>query len=569
MATLIISISTFNFSFLVHAQQDSLSSSVSPSTSDTIKYSNSTYGISINYPSNWSKVELDYEPQDRIIDIVTFYSRLENPSDPFADYYGVSVDKDLFYEADLNEYLQETIDAYETAYEDFELLASDTTSSLAGRPAYSLTFSHVLEVEGEDEEHINLRTFETGTLDNNSAYYITFTAEENAYAELLSVVEQMIDTFKLLGGGATPEPTTEATPEPTTEATPEPTTEATPEPTTEATPEPTTEATPEPTTEATPEPTTEATPRPQPSNLTREVPTNFEEYINSGFGIRMIYPNNYELVPPNVDDPPSLVIRFLSGLRSALDAFRENVIIYRIPYDIPVDAETALNNLIDEDSQAFPAFELINSTANYDFAGQPGFKYEYTSDGGDGLIIRTLTVGTVVDNIGYLVEFNAEDAQFSTYLPVAEQMINSFEISQKEKGLSSRAASDTGLTSAPFIELYNSVQWLSDNLDVHILVNQDTQEQASKYVSVVEEAISQWSTLLKEHSGNPNAWNFNISTSVEYLDTLGPNASKDMIIEITGDPGGILCSEVLGQTEISHPDLSTGVPLSYIYLLLG
>ena len=469
---------------------------------------------------------------------MTFYSRLENPSDPFADNYGVTVDKDLFYDADLNEYLQETIDSYETSSEDFELLTSDTTSSLAGKPAYSLTFSFTLGAESEDEEEINLRTFETGTLDNNSAYYITFTAEENAFAELLPVVEQMISTFKLLGSGTTPEPTT---PEPTT---PEPTT---PEPTT---PEPTT---PEPTT---PEPTT-------PSNLTKEVPSNFEEYINSGYGIRLIYPNNYELIPPTVDDPPGIVVTFMSGFRSALDPVRENVIIYRIPFDDPVDVETAMNNLIAGNNETFPAFKLIDSTATYDFAGRPGFKYEYTSEGEDGgLIIRTMNVGTVIDNIVYLVEFNAEDAQYSTYLPVAEQMINSFEISHKEKGSSSRAASDTGLTSSPFIELYNSVQWLSDNLNVHILVNQDTQGQASKYVPVVEEAINQWSTLLKLHSGNPNAWNFNISSSVGYLDALGPNANKDIIIEITGDPGGLLCSESLGQTEVSHPDLSTGVPLA-------
>ena len=550
----------FNFSFSVYAQQDSLSSSVTPSTSDTITYSNSTYGISINYPLNWDKEELDYDPQDRIIDIVTFYSRFENPSDPFADYYGVSVDKDLFYEADLNEYLQETIDAYETAYEDFELLESATTSSLAGKPAYSLTFSHVLEAESEDEESINLRTFETGTLENNSAYYISFTAEENAYAELLPVVEQMIDTFKLLGGGATPETSTEPTPETSTEPTPETSTEPTPETSTEPTPETSTEPT--------PETSTEPTPEPLPSNQTNEVPSDFDEYINSGFGIRMIYPNNYELIPPTIDNPPGVIVIFKSGLRSALDPFREDVVVWRIPFK-SVDVETAMNSLIAGDNETFPAFELIDSTANYDFAGQPGFKYEYTSEDEGGLVIRTMTVGTVVDNIGYLVEFNAEDAQFSTYLPVAEQMINSFEISQKEKGSSSRAASDTGLTSAPFIELYNSVQWLSDNLDVHVLVNQDTQEQSSKYVPVVEEAIRQWSTLLKEHSGTPNAWNFNISSSVGYLDTLGSNANKDIIIEITGDPGGLLCSDTLGQTEICHPDLSTGIPLAYIYLLLG
>ena len=408
-------ISMFNFSFSVYAQQDSLSSSVTPSTSDTITYSNSTYGISINYPLNWDKEELDYDPQDRIIDIVTFYSRFENPSDPFADYYGVSVDKDLFYEADLNEYLQETIDAYETAYEDFELLESATTSSLAGKPAYSLTFSHVLEAESEDEESINLRTFETGTLENNSAYYISFTAEENAYAELLPVVEQMIDTFKLLGGGATPETSTEPTPETSTEPTPETSTEPTPETSTEPTPETSTEPT--------PETSTEPTPEPLPSNQTNEVPSDFDEYINSGFGIRMIYPNNYELIPPTIDDPPGVIVIFKSGLRSALDPFREDVVVWRIPFK-SVDVETAMNSLIAGDNETFPAFELIDSTANYDFAGQPGFKYEYTSEDEGGLVIRTMTVGTVVDNIGYLVEFNAEDAQFSTYLPVAEQMIN-------------------------------------------------------------------------------------------------------------------------------------------------
>src|SRR3712207_4552001 len=53
-------------------------------------------------------------------------------------------------------------------------------------------------------------------------------------------------------------------------------------------------------------------------------------------------------------------------------------------------------------------------------------------------------------------------------------------------------------SSAPYIELKYD-EWIIDPLNVHIIVNENTQEQSKKYLDDTINAINKWSYLLKEY----------------------------------------------------------------------
>ncbi len=308
-------------SFLSFAQEDNvrlLTSSSSLSLTNALTYSNPTYNISIKYPSNWEKDETDYNtPESRSKTIVGFISPLENPSDPYRESLYISRDEGIFYDADLNEFLGETVDAYESdrTVSDFELLQSDTASTLGGMPAYSLTYTSTLEAENEDEEDVPLKSYEIGVLVNKTAYYITFDAEESAFDEYFRIAQGMIDTFAN-------KTRTKTDPSPPT------------------------------TTTVTPPTTTTVTPPTTMNQITQSPPpAGFKEYINSGYGIKMIYPSNWDVEPPKLGySSPYEVVRFISPERSVLDLFLEFVTlsVREIGTNAPSNMQDYLDTTISE-----------------------------------------------------------------------------------------------------------------------------------------------------------------------------------------------------------------------------
>ncbi len=75
----------------------------------------------------------------------------------------------------------------------------------------------------------------------------------------------------------------------------------------------------------------------------------------------------------------------------------------------------------------------------------------------------------------------------------------------------------------------------------------------------MEEAINKWSTLLKEYSGNSNAWNFFISNSTGYLDTVDPEQGRDIIMEVVGGSKVGLACGLYGQADIHVADPSSNL----------
>lgn len=160
-------------------------------------YFNSNYNVSMNYPSTWSVNETDPTPEDRVDLIAEFVSPFETLNDTYTEYVQLNRDDGIFYVADLNKYLQESISSYQDSVSNFTLIDSSTSDYLSDQPAYSLTFTQVLNGEG-GQKPITLKCFEIGTLINNTGYYITYIGQDDQFERFFPIVKQMINSFKII-----------------------------------------------------------------------------------------------------------------------------------------------------------------------------------------------------------------------------------------------------------------------------------------------------------------------------------------------------------------------------------
>ncbi len=159
---------------------------------DIYTYGNSTYGVKIDYPANFEKSELDYNPDDRVIDIVTFFQPFQDANDAVQEYYGILLDP-IPYTRSLDEYLVETIKGYQDSFDDYKTIASSTDATLGGHPAYKLIYSY----KGTDPNAL-MKVLETGSIVNGKkVYYAEYVAEAKEFEKNLSDMESLINSFQI------------------------------------------------------------------------------------------------------------------------------------------------------------------------------------------------------------------------------------------------------------------------------------------------------------------------------------------------------------------------------------
>ena len=166
-------------------------SNILPQNNQTIEdfslYENSTFGVKINFPKNWT---IEYSQEEYpLTNIAIFYSPESNNYvevhlDTY-DYSNTKIDT-------LEEILNETIDSYSLYpkdYPDFQLLRSSIEKDLAGIPAY------ILEGHYRDPEFGKQMVLEIGMLKDNINYFIQYFASPSQYLTYLDDVETMIHSF--------------------------------------------------------------------------------------------------------------------------------------------------------------------------------------------------------------------------------------------------------------------------------------------------------------------------------------------------------------------------------------
>ena len=167
------------------------SSTTATAIIDILTYQNSSYGIKIQYPANWTKDEGDFDPNDDVTDIVEFSSPSENTSDSEPETLGISIEELTDENRTLDEYANSLITDYKKTLTGFNLVESDTNNSmLSGRPAYKLVYT-------DREDDTNYKTMEIGTIIGDKVYYIEYIAEEERYTNYLPTIQMMINSFEI------------------------------------------------------------------------------------------------------------------------------------------------------------------------------------------------------------------------------------------------------------------------------------------------------------------------------------------------------------------------------------
>jgi eukaryotic-like serine/threonine-protein kinase len=138
-------------------------------------YENPTYGIQIQYPSNWGRLDLSFLQDSADID---FYP-LRDTS--LAKNLKIQVKNLPFHNMTLEEYTNTQINPTE------ENLLESNTTTLSGIPGYKIVFTNL---EG-------LKTMQVWTIKDDKEYIITYVAKEEDYEKDLQIVQKMIDSFKI------------------------------------------------------------------------------------------------------------------------------------------------------------------------------------------------------------------------------------------------------------------------------------------------------------------------------------------------------------------------------------
>jgi PsbP-like protein len=156
-------------------------------------YTNPLFGISVEYPSDWSAFEMNsLFPSNDSYAAALLRAPLENSSDKFAERILFGVQYSNFNNVTLDTYTSDSLAAYQNASGIQILEATPTT--LSNQPAHGIVYTD------DSIEGIKLKKIQAWTVLNNSrVYVITFGAEESKYSNYLPEVQNIFGSFSIDG----------------------------------------------------------------------------------------------------------------------------------------------------------------------------------------------------------------------------------------------------------------------------------------------------------------------------------------------------------------------------------
>jgi hypothetical protein len=521
---------------------------------DFLTYDNATYGVTIQYPSTWLVQTTDF-PGDPLTQIVGFFSPLESRIDTYEERLWVAQEQQSFSEDfDLEQYAEQIVSNYNSTLIDFSLEEIDLETATLGNndsPAYRIVYTERLQ-----PENIDLKTLEIGTVIEDRIYVVMYHAETARYEQYLPIIEEMINSIELSGGEVVSDDASTEADDLDGDTDGDIVTQDDVEGDQDVGA----------TTAVTPENQTEDFSANQQENIGAaqlapqidflRYETSFEDETLS-----IDYPSDWEVVEAQLDPNANFhdIAIFVSPLLSITDPYQDFVKLSVEEFGnqtISLDEYLAYTVAVYNGSEALPTSQVISYSNDVFLTSKnyPAYQVEFTYwSEEENRQVRVIEVGTVIENKAYFVSYYASDDRgFLQFLPIAEQMIESFEINEAKR--TRGVAGTMPNPGSQYLELSYD-EWRSNNINVMLLVNPDTEEQSSRYVEAVENAINSWSQTLKQYSGNPNAWNFNVSTSVGYLSSvqIGPGREADLVIELAGDPEGVIGCEGFIGVAPPHP----------------
>ena len=181
--------------FQFGSDQDSsfIANSNSSNNNTTLRtYENPGFGLSIQYPSSWTGTQLRADPSTptNTSIVAIFEAPLENQSDSYRENLVIGVQGPNQDVISLEEYTQNSLNAFRSMSNRIMILEL-SPSSLSGLPAQEIVYTSNLQ-------NLNLKKMQIFTIVNgNTAYVVTFGAEESHFNEYIPEIKKMINSIRI------------------------------------------------------------------------------------------------------------------------------------------------------------------------------------------------------------------------------------------------------------------------------------------------------------------------------------------------------------------------------------
>lgn len=156
--------------------------------------------------------------------------------------------------------------------------------------------------------------------------------------------------------------------------------------------------------------------------------TSFLTYEDQFHGVRIQYPGGWEV--RETGNPVDVMFASPAGDSSPQYTENVNIGIDYVPAGFTLEEYTKLNL---DDLSNLPTAK-VSAASDFTLSGKPAKKLEVTKTL-QGLEIKSMLVYLVQNNRAYVVTYDSLAETYDQYLPVAEQMIASVEISDPSKSV--------------------------------------------------------------------------------------------------------------------------------------
>ena len=395
--------------FLIRQHQAYAQTSVADmSTNNFLTYDNSTIGIRIQYPSNFEIMELGKS--------VGFHTPLEAGEQVFSEQVGILTVNDdgstTSYPSNasdagtsIDDYLEAQLNNFINTYTDFLLVEGPSNTSINGNPAKKAVFTNTLS-DGNKQ-----RTLEIWTVDQSSGrtFQIEVSVREGKYPNFPPAhILRMIDSLEITPLQAKQQPQPLLQQESVTE-------------------------------------TNTDVVATTASTATPATTSNFLTYENSTYGVKISYPANWTYYGTAENGGFIDIVIFEAPLEGRTDSSSALFMVSRdtLPSDRSTSLKEYADSIINQYKQSIPDFNLIESSTDgsTNLLNRPAYSIVSTNVQ-DGIKYKTLEMGSIIGNRVYLITYDAEEAEFSKYQPIGQDMIDSFQV----VGLSDNGSSAGGET---------------------------------------------------------------------------------------------------------------------------
>jgi len=165
------------------------------------------------------------------------------------------------------------------------------------------------------------------------------------------------------------------------------------------------------------------------TTATATTSNNFLQYENSTYGIKIQYPDNWQTKPAN-GILGEIVFFLPQGVNQTRDQVELDISV--IPSrNMPLDP--LAQRLFEIYKTILPSLEIIEST-QITFHGNPALMVLVNSTNPISGIVKSINIFTIKYGNLYLISYSAKPEIYSAYLPIANKMIDSFQIIKPSTG---------------------------------------------------------------------------------------------------------------------------------------